>query len=60
MSKVVHLIKIEKNTSGDLKTGLACTPDWFGKRMSNDVEDVTCQSCMGTDFYKKKVERING
>jgi hypothetical protein len=53
--KEIHLIKIEKDGYG-----LACTPHWFGKRMTPDVEQVTCESCRGTDFYKKEKGKANG
>ena len=55
-NKVLHLIRIE-NTGEKIETGLACTPDWFGKRITNDPASVTCQNCMGTDFFKKKAAR---
>lgn len=52
--RVTHLIRIDKDY-----TGLACTPVWVGKKMTTNVEAVTCQSCFGTDFYKKKLALKN-
>ena len=53
MARPKHLIQIQ----GVPQARVACTPDWAGKSLTSDVDEVTCLSCIDTDFYKKKLKQ---